>query len=55
MDDYSTKLFIQSFIRFSYEFGYPKFMVMDEGCPLVKGCQATQLCFNDIKGKLYKV
>ena len=54
MDDYSTKSFIQSFIRFSCEFGYPKFMLMDEGIPLVKGCQATQLCFNDIKGKLYK-
>ena len=54
MNDYSTQSFIQSFIRFSCEFGYPKFMLIDEGSQLVKGCQTMQLCFKDMKGKLYK-
>ena len=54
MDDYSTQAFIQSFIRFSCEVGYPKFMLIDEGSQLVKGCETMQLCFKDIKGKLHK-
>ena len=30
---------IQSFIRFSCEFGFPKFMLIDEGSQFVKGCK----------------
>ena len=44
MDDYSTQSFIQSFIRFSCELVYPKFMLIDEGSQLVKGCQTMQRC-----------
>ena len=40
MGNYSTQPFIKLFIRFSCEFGYPKFMLIDEGSQLVKGCQA---------------
>ena len=54
MDNYSTQPFIKLFIRFSCEFGYPKFMLIDQGSQLVKGCQTMQLCFKDIKGKLHK-
>ena len=43
MDHYSTQSIIQLFILFSYEFGYPKFMLIDEGSQLVKGCQTIQL------------
>ena len=34
MDDYSTLSFMQSFIRFSCEFGYQKFMLIHEGSQL---------------------
>ena len=30
MEDYSTTAFIQSFVRFSCEVGYPKFLSVDE-------------------------
>ena len=52
MDDYSA--FIQAFIRFSGEVGYPKFMVIDEGSQLIKGCDNMKISFTDIKGKLYR-
>ena len=39
MDDYSTQAFIPSFIRFSCEVGYPRYMMVDEGSQLVKGCE----------------
>lgn len=54
MDHCSRQSFIQSFIRLSCEFGYPKFLLTNEGSHLVKGCQTMQLCFKDIKGKLHK-
>ena len=52
MDDYSTQAFIQSFVRFSCEVGYPKFMPIDEGSQLVKGCEIMRLNFMDIRGQL---
>ena len=36
MDDYSTQSFMQSFIRFSCEFGYQKFMLIHEGSQLAE-------------------
>ena len=54
MGDYSTQSFSHSFIRFSHEFGYPKFMLIDLGHHFVKGCQTMQLCFKKIKGKPHK-
>ena len=53
MDDYSTQAFIQAFIRFSCEVGYPQFMVIDEGSQLIKGCDNMRISFTDIKGKLH--
>ena len=54
MEDYSTQSFIQSFIRFSCEVGYPKFILIDEGSQLVKGCGDMRLSYTDIKNKLHK-
>ena len=54
MDDYSAQAFIQAFIRFSGKVGYPKFMVIDEGSWLIKGCDNMKISFTDIKGKLYQ-
>ena len=31
MEDHSTTAFIQSFVQFSCEIGYPKFSLVDEG------------------------
>ena len=52
MDDYSTQAFIQSFIRFSCEVGYPRYMMVDEGSQLVKGCEVMRLEFTNILGQL---
>ena len=54
MDDYSAQAFIQSFIRFSCEVGYPKFVMIDEGSQLIKGCETMRISFTDIKGKLHQ-
>ena len=54
MEDYSTTAFIQSFVRFSCEVGYPKFLSVDEGSQLVKGCESMKLTYTDIKRKLHK-
>ena len=54
MEDYSTAAFIQSFVQFSCEVGYPKFLSVDEGSQLVKGCESMKLTYTDIKHKLYK-
>ena len=53
MDDYSVTSFIQSFIRFSCEAGYPKKLLSDEGSQLVKGCETMKLSFTDIKNQLH--
>ena len=54
MEDYSTTAFIQSFVRFSCEVGYPKFLSVDKGSQLVKGCESMKLTYTDIKYKLHK-
>ena len=54
MEDYSTTAFIQSFVRFSCEVGYPKFLSVDKGSQLVKGCESMKLTHTDIKYKLHK-
>ena len=53
MDDYSSTAFIQSFIRFSCDVGYPKILLPDEGGQLMKGGQSMKLNFQDIKFKLH--
>ena len=52
MDDYSTPAFVQAFIRFSSDAGFPKKMLCDEGSQLVKGCKAMKLNFTDALNKL---
>jgi hypothetical protein len=54
MEDYSTQAFINAFIRFSSDFGYPKKIQIDEGSQLVKGCETLKLDFVDIKSRLHK-
>ena len=54
MEDYSTQSFIQSFIHFLCEVGYSKFVLIDEGSRLVKGCGDMRLSYTDIKNKLHK-
>ena len=54
LEDYSTSSFLQSFIHFVCEVGYPKIMCVDEGSQLVKGCQTMGFCFQDAKSRLSK-
>ena len=54
MEDYGTSSFIQAFIRFSCEVGYPKAILIDEGSQLKKGCDTMLFNFQDIKMKLSK-
>ena len=49
MEDYSTTAFIQSFVLFLCDVGYPKFLSVDEGSKLVKGCESLKLIHTDIK------
>ena len=52
MEDYSTDAFVLSFIRFSCRFGYPKYLLVDSGSQLVKGCESMSYSFTDSKEKL---
>lgn len=54
MEGYSTVAFVQAFIRFSCEVGYPQFILIDQGTQLVKGCESMRLKFTDIKNKIHK-
>ena len=53
MEDYSTQAFIQSFIRFSCDVGYPKTLLVDAGSQLVRGCQDMRFSFHDVKYQLH--
>ena len=53
MEDYSSAAFLESFIRFSSEVGYPKMMLSDEGSQLVKGYGDMCIDFADLKNKLH--
>ena len=52
MDDYSTDSFILSFIRFSCRFGYPRWVLPDEGSQLIKGCKDMEYSFIDVQQNL---
>ena len=54
MEDYSSSSFIQAFIRFSCEVGYPKMLLPDEGSQLVKSCEEMRFNFHDIKNQLHR-
>lgn len=51
MDDYSSSAFIQCFIRFSCDVGYPKMILCDEGSQRL---QDIQLSFLDLKNVLHR-
>ena len=53
MEDYSASSFLQSFIRFSCDNGYPKILVSDEGSQLVKGYDEMRISFTDLKRQLH--
>ena len=53
MEDYGTTAFIQAFIRFSCDVGYPKVLLIDEGSQLIKGCQSMKFKFEDVQRKLH--
>jgi hypothetical protein len=53
MDDYSTNSFVQAFIRFACEVGYPKLLLTDEGSQLVAAGDKMRLSFHDSQQKLY--
>ena len=52
MDDYSAQAFIQAFIRFFCEVGYPRFIVIDEGSQLIQGCDNIENIFHRYKRKI---
>ena len=54
MEDYSASGFLQSFIRFACEVGYPKILVSDGGSQLVKGYSDMRIDFKDLKNKLHR-
>ena len=54
MEDYGTMAFIQAFIRFACEVGYPKVLLIDEGSQLIKGCETMRFHFEDVQRKLHK-
>ena len=54
IEDYSTPSFIQSFTRFSCEFGYPTLLLVDGGSQLLPGCDSMKLNFQDIRFKLHR-
>ena len=53
MEDYSASSFMQSFIRFSCDNGYPKILVSDEGSQLLKGYDDMRISYTDLRNKLH--
>ena len=51
-EDYSTSSFILAFVRFSCKVGYPRKLLPDAGCQLVKGCDSMLITFTDVRTKL---
>ena len=54
MEDYSSSLFLQCFIRLSCEVGYPKKLLPDEGIQLIAGCDSMKIDFQDTKFQLHQ-
>ena len=53
MEDYSAAAFIQAFIRFACEFGYPKKFLPDEGSQLINRCDSMKINYTDVKQQLH--
>ena len=54
MDDYTTPGFIQAFIRFASDSGFPKTLLCDEGSQLIKACTEMKLNFKDTMDQLHR-
>ena len=54
MEDYSSSLFLQCFIRLSCEVGYPKKLLPDEGSRLITGCGSMKIDFQDARFQLHQ-
>ena len=54
MENYSSSAFLQAFIRFSCEVGYPRRLLTDEGSQLVKACETLLFDYKDIQWRLFK-
>ena len=52
LEDYSTRSFVDAFIRFACTFGYPKKLLPDAGSQLIKACKSMTLTHYDIKHQL---
>ena len=53
MDDYSTVVFIQSFVQFACKVGYLKKLILDEVSQLLSGCDLVKISSPDFKGHFY--
>ena len=53
MEDYTALSFIQAFVRFSSDAGYPKKLLIDEGSQLKKGCESMKFSFTNVKNHLH--
>ena len=54
MESYNTSSFLQAFMRFCCEVGYPKRVLVDKGSQLVQGCESVRLDIQDLKFHLHK-
>ena len=54
MDNYSTSAFLDAFIRFACDAGYPKIILIDAGSQIVKGCETMEIQYWDLSFKLHK-
>ena len=53
MEDYGTSAFLESFMRFACEVGYPKILLSDEASQLLKGYEDMRIDFVDLKNNLH--
>ena len=54
LENYSTSAFLNAFIRFACDSGYPNTLLVDAGSQIVKGCESMQIKYWDLKFKLHK-
>ena len=53
MENYDSFSFIQAFIRFACEVGYPKMLLIDGGSQVLSSCENMKINFQDVQSKLY--
>ena len=52
MEDYDTPQFLDAYVRFAFNLGHPKKLLIDEGSQLICGCENMILNMSDVKGQL---